>query len=148
MDIQTAVQNPAGRRPKKRVGRGTGSGRGKTSGRGHKGQKSRSSPSVKPLSEGGQRPLFRRIPKRGFNNARFRREFAVVNVGDLSARFESGQRVDVEALAAAGLVRSKTAPVKILGGGEIDKALAVAAAAFSKSAKEKITAAGGSVEVT
>lgn len=146
MDIQTAVQNPAGRRPKKRVGRGPGSGHGKTSGRGHKGQKSRSSPSVKPLSEGGQRPLFRRIPKRGFNNARFKKHYEVVNVADLSAKFEGGQRVDAEALAAAGLVRSKVSRVKILGGGEIDKALTVAAAAFSESAREKITAAGGSVE--
>ncbi len=147
MDIQTAVKKPAGRRPKKRVGRGTGSGHGKTSGRGHKGQKARSSVSVKPLSEGGQRPLFRRLPKRGFNNARFRREYAVVNVGDLSARFESGARVDVEALRAARLVRSKGKAVKIAGGGEIDKALTVVASAFTESARRKISEAGGSAEV-
>ncbi|MHC4712347.1 MAG: 50S ribosomal protein L15 [Planctomycetota bacterium] len=147
MDIQTAVKKPAGRRPKKRVGRGMGSGHGKTSGRGHKGQRSRSGSSVKPLSEGGQRPLFRRLPKRGFNNARFRREYAIVNVSTLSARFESGARVDVEALRAARLVRSKTKPVKITGGGVIDKPLTVVASAFTESARRKIAEAGGKVEV-
>lgn len=146
MDIQTAVRNPAGKRPRKRVGRGTGSGHGKTSGRGHKGQKARSSVSIKLLSEGGQRPLFRRIPKRGFNNARFKTRYAVVNVGDL-ARFEAGSLVDGEVLAVARLVRSRKGRVKVLGGGSIDRALRVVASAFSEAARRKITEAGGTVEV-
>jgi len=147
MDINKALENPVGRKARKRVGRGTGSGHGKTSGRGHKGQKSRSGHTVKPLSEGGQRPLFRRLPKRGFNNARFRKQYAIVNVADLD-RFEAGARVDAEALAAAGLIRSAKTPVKVLGSGEIDRPLTVAAAAFSATAKAKIEQAGGSAEVT
>lgn len=147
MDVQTAVKDPAGRFAKKRVGRGPGSGHGKTSGRGHKGQKSRSSVSVKLLSEGGQRPLFRRIPKRGFNNARFKKRWAVVNVGDLSRLFEAGSRVDREALVKARLVRSRGEAVKILGKGEIDRALVVVASRFSETARRKITEAGGTIEV-
>ncbi len=146
MDIAKAVQGRAGRHAKKRVGRGIGTGHGKTSGRGHKGQKARSSVSVKTLAEGGQRPLFRRLPKRGFNNARFTVKFVVVNVSDL-ARFDAGSRVDVEALVKAGLVRGKNAKVKVLGGGEIDRAVTVAASRFSESAAKKIQAAGGTVEV-
>ena len=146
MDIQTAVRNPAGRPSRKRVGRGPGSGHGKTSGKGHKGQKARSSPSVKPLAEGGQRPLFRRLPKRGFNNTRFKTMYDVVNVGDLS-RFEAGSRVDREVLAGARLVGSRKRQVKVLGGGQIDRALRVVASAFSEAARKKITEAGGTVEV-
>jgi len=147
MDIAEAKSGVAGRRPRKRVGRGTGSGHGKTSGRGHKGQKSRTSVSVKPLAEGGQRPLFRRLPKRGFNNTRFAREYQVVNVGDLN-RFEAGSRVDFETLRKTGLARQRSKNVKILGSGEIDRALCVVAAKFSASAAKKITDAGGTVEVT
>jgi len=146
MDIEKAVANPAGRKVRKRIGRGTGSGHGKTSGRGHKGQKSRSGSSIKPLSEGGQRPLFRRLPKRGFNNARFRKQYEIVNVAELS-RFEAGDRVEAPALAEAGLIRSKTSSVKILGKGEIDRALTVVAAAFSAAARRKIEEAGGTAEV-
>jgi len=146
MDIAQAKSGPRGRHAIKRIGRGIGSGHGKTSGRGHKGQKARSSVSVKPLAEGGQRPLFRRLPKRGFNNTRFRTEYVVVNVGDL-ARFDAGSRVDVEALRKAGLVRGKNASVKLLGGGEIDRALTVAVSKASASAAKKVAAAGGSVEV-
>ena len=131
---------------RKRIGRGEGSGHGKTSGRGHKGQRSRSGSTIKPLSEGGQRPLFRRIPKRGFNNARFKKVYAIVNIVDLN-RFEAGARVDAEALYDAKLVRTRRKAVKILGRGEIEHALTVVAAAFSESAKEKIAKAGGSVEV-
>ena len=120
MDIAQAKSGVAGRKSRKRVGRGNGSGHGKTSGRGHKGQKARSSVSVKPLAEGGQRPLFRRIPKRGFNNARFGVKYQVVNVGDLDC-FDAGSRVDFEALRGAGLARERTMPVKILGAGELDR---------------------------
>lgn len=146
MDIAKAKANPRGRHAKKRVGRGTGSGHGKTSGRGHKGQKARTSVSVKTLAEGGQRPLFRRLPKRGFNNNRFRTVYQVVNVSDLAV-FEAGSRVDVEAMRKARLVRGSGDAVKVLGGGEIDRALTVVASGFSKSAAEKIQKAGGAVEV-
>lgn len=146
MDIEKAVANPAGRKARKRIGRGIGSGHGKTSGRGHKGQKSRSGHSIKPLSEGGQRPLFRRLPKRGFNNARFSKHYEIVNVADL-ARFEAGSRVDAVALAEIRLIRSKTSAVKILANGEIDRALTIVAAAFSTAARRKIEEAGGTAEV-
>ncbi len=146
MDIAKAKEGVVGRHPKKRVGRGPGSGHGKTSGRGHKGQNARSSPSGKVLAEGGQRPLFRRLPKRGFNNARFTKAYQVINVSDL-ARFDAGARVDFDALYGAGLVRERGVKVKVLGNGEIDRALTVVAAKFSASAEKKITDAGGTVEV-
>jgi len=146
MDIAKAIARPCGRHAKKRVGRGTGSGHGKTSGRGHKGQKARTSVSVKILAVGGQRPLFRRLPKRGFNNTRFRTVYQVVNVGDLNV-FEAGGKVDVAAMRGAGLVRASGSNVKVLGGGELQKALTVVASRFSRSASEKIQKAGGSVEV-
>ena len=130
-------------RDRKRVGRGPGSGTGKTAGRGHKGQKSRSGGRVHPRFEGGQMPLVRRIPKRGFT-PRNRVEYRAVNVRDLD-RFDG--EVTVDGLKDAGLVRSTRKPVKILGQGEIGKALSVEAHAFSKSAQEKIEAAGGSVTV-
>ena len=126
---------------KKRVGRGPGSGLGKTSGKGHKGQKSRSGYSGRPGFEGGQMPLVRRVPKRGFHNL-FRREVAIVNLSQLEA-FEG--EVGPDALLEAGLVRSGL-PVKVLGDGEISKALKVSAHKFSKSARAKIEAAGGSCE--
>jgi len=131
-------------RNRKRLGRGPGSGTGKTSGRGEKGQKARSGGSVHAYFEGGQMPLVRRIPKRGFSN-RGRVEYQVVNVRDLD-RFDG--KVDIAALRAAGLVGSAGQPVKILGQGELAKALEVEAHAFSKSAREKIEAAGGSVSLT
>lgn len=130
-------------RDRKRVGRGEGSGSGKTAGRGQKGQKARSGGSVHPRREGGQMPLIRRIPKRGFTNIN-RVEYQAVNVRDL-ARFEG--EVGPEALSQAGLVRSAKRPVKVLGTGEIDRALSVSAHAFSASARQKIEAAGGSVTV-
>lgn len=129
----------------KRVGRGKGSGLGKTSGRGHKGQGSRSGGSMRPGFEGGQMPLQRRIPKRGFYN-RFRKEYAVVNVEDLN-RFRKGSVVDTVALVKAGLVNKIKDGVKILGRGEISKSLTVRVDKISSSASEKIIAAGGSVEV-
>jgi large subunit ribosomal protein L15 len=132
------------RQNKKRVGRGPGSGLGKTAGRGEKGQKSRSGYSRRPGFEGGQMPLIRRVPKRGFTNI-FRRENAVVNVADLAAREDLPERVDPEVLAAHGLVR-RGGRVKVLGDGEIGRAMTVAAHRFSKSAREKIEAAGGTCE--
>lgn len=131
---------------KKRVGRGTGSGMGKTSTRGHKGQNARSGGGVRPAFEGGQTPLFKRLPKRGFTNIN-RKLFAVVNLGDINERFEAGSVVDVNTLKAAGLVKKEYEGVKILGNGELTKALTFKACKFSKSATEKITAAGGTIEV-
>ena len=130
-------------RARKRVGRGPGSGHGKTSTRGEKGQKARSGGSVHPMFEGGQMPLHRRIPKRGFKNIH-RVEFQVVNVRDLE-RFDA--EVSPSALKAAGLVSSAAKPVKVLGVGEVGKALKVSAHAFSSGAQTKIEAAGGSVVV-
>ena len=130
----------------KRVGRGTGSGHGKTAGRGSKGQLSRSGGGKAPGFEGGQTPIYRRLPKRGFNN-KFKVEYAVVNVGDLERVFESGDKVDGEALREKGLVRGYDVRVKVLGDGEMTKSLTVHAHKFSESAVSKIKAAGGSAEV-
>ncbi len=135
---------PGSRKERRRVGRGIGSGRGKTAGRGHKGQKARSGGGVRPGFEGGQMPLYRRIPKRGFTNI-FKKEFAIVNVKDL-ARFEPGTVVTPELLREAGLVK-KNLPVKLLGKGELDRPLTVKVHQVSKGAAAKVTAAGGKVEV-
>jgi large subunit ribosomal protein L15 len=133
------------RRRKVRVGRGMGSKLGKTAGRGNKGQKSRKGYSRRPGFEGGQMPLHRRIPKRGFNNP-FGRDFAIVNVESLNV-FPDGETVTPELLIAAGLVRKLYGSIKILGDGDLKVKLAVHAHAFSKSAQEKITGAGGTVEI-
>lgn len=130
---------------KKRIGRGPGSGSGVTSGRGHKGQKSRSGYSHRPGFEGGQMPLYRRLPKRGFTNI-FAKKWAVINVGDL-ARFEAGSDVTPEALIESGLVKKIHDGVRVLGNGEIKSKLTVHAHHFSGSAKEKIEKAGGKAEV-
>lgn len=130
---------------KKRLGRGTASGQGKSAGKGQKGQNARTGGGVRVGFEGGQMPLYRRLPKVGFTNI-FRREYAVVNLGDLDV-FENGAVVTVEALKEAGLVKAMKSGVKILGSGEITKSLTVQAHKFSKTAAEKITAAGGKVEV-
>ena len=134
------------RSDRKRVGRGIGSGVGKTSGRGHKGQGSRSGGGVRPGFEGGQMPLQRRLPKRGFNNESFKTYYALVQVQDLEV-FEAGSVVDLKALQSVGLVKKPLDGVKILGTGELSKALTVQASKFSQSALEKITAAGGKAEV-
>ncbi|HOQ08645.1 MAG TPA: 50S ribosomal protein L15 [Syntrophomonadaceae bacterium] len=140
------IQAPPGANKRtKRVGRGPGSGHGKTSTRGHKGQKARSGGGVRPGFEGGQMPLQRRIPKRGFTNI-FKKEYAIVNVQDLN-RFEDGTEVTVELLRNAGLVKKVQDGVKILGNGELEKKLIVKAHRFSKQAEEKITARGGKAEV-
>jgi len=134
------------KRPKKRLGRGIGSGLGKTSGRGHKGQNSRSGGGVRPGFEGGQMPLTRSLPKFGFTN-NFRKEYSIVNISDLEV-FDAGSTVDANALLERGILR-KIAPygVKVLGDGRISKALTVKAAKFSKSAEEAITRAGGTAEL-
>jgi large subunit ribosomal protein L15 len=131
---------------KKRVGRGAGSGHGKTSGRGHKGLKARAGANMGLTYEGGQMPLFQRIAKRGFSNARFKTVFAVVNVEILN-QFEDGKVVALEDLQDIGWVDNPKDGLKILGGGELSKKLTVKAHAFSKAAKEAIEKAGGSVEV-
>jgi len=134
---------------RKRIGRGPSSGHGKTSGRGHKGAGSRSgwSGSTPPGFEGGQMPFFRRIPKRGFSNARFRTRYAVVNVRFLEARFESGAEVNPEMMAKVGLIAEARTPVKILGEGPLNRKLEVWASKFSASAREKIEQAGGTCHV-
>ena len=127
-----------------RKGRGPGSGNGKTAGKGHKGQNARSGGGVRPGFEGGQLPLYRKLPKRGFKN-RFAVNYAIVNVDSLNV-FENGAVVDLEALKAARLVRKELDGLKILGSGELTKALTVKATVFSAAAKEKIEAAGGKIE--
>ncbi len=132
---------------RKRVGCGEGGGHGKTSGRGGKGQTARSGGSIRPGFEGGQMPLYRKLPHRGFNNYEFRTEIAIVNVGDLARLDAAVTEVNAVALAAAGLIRSGEKVVKVLGDGELSRALKVTAARFSASAKEKIEKAGGSAIV-
>ena len=133
------------RQDKVRVGRGTGSGCGKTSGRGHKGQKARSGGGVRPGFEGGQMPIYRRLPKRGFKNV-WRKEYAEVNVETLNV-FDDDMTVDAVALVEMGILKNVLDGVRILGGGELTKKLTVRAQGFSKSAIAKIEAAGGSTEV-
>ncbi len=128
---------------KKRVGCGEGGGHGKTSGRGGKGQSARSGSSIRPGFEGGQMPLYRKLPHRGFNNYNHRVEIAVVNVGDLSSLDGSISEVNAEVLASNGLIRAGETTVKVLGDGELSRALKVTAAKFSESAKAKIEKAGG-----
>ena len=129
----------------KRLGRGSGSGLGKTSGKGHKGAKARSGGGKRPGFEGGQMPLYRRVPKKGFTNI-FRTEYAVVNVEDLNV-FNEGVVVNAELLKAAGIIKKTLDGVKILGKGELTKKLTVEAAKFTESAKQKIEAVGGKAEV-
>ena len=130
----------------KRIGRGHGSGWGKTSGKGHKGQKARSGGSIRPGFEGGQMPLQRRVPKRGFNTI-FRKKTVALNVNQLDAKFDNGAVVDAEALKNAGLVKNSFDGIKILGNGELTKSLTVKVDAFSESAKKAIEEAGGKAEV-
>jgi len=129
-----------------RKGRGPGSGNGKTAGKGHKGQNARSGGGVRLGFEGGQLPLYRKLPKRGFKN-RFATHYAIVNVGTLNAKFENGETVTVEALIEKGILNKALDGLKVLGNGELTKNLTVEAAIFSQTAKEKIEAAGGKAEV-
>jgi large subunit ribosomal protein L15 len=131
----------------KRLGRGRGSGRGKTCGRGHKGAGQRAGAGRRGLSEGGQMPTFRRMPKRGFSNARFTTRYSIVNVASLEKRFEPGAHVTPQSLLEVGLIRNLRDPVKILGEGQLTKGLIVDAAKYSETAKEKIQAAGGEARV-
>lgn len=134
-------------KPRKRIGRGESSGWGKTAGRGHKGAGQRAGRMHTARHEGGRMPYFRRIPKRGFNNARFRIEFQIVNLADLEERFDAGQQVDGKALAQVRLIHEPDGLVKILGAGKLTKALTIKANKFSESAAEAIKAAGGSCEL-
>ncbi len=147
MMIHEITEKAGAHRRRKRVGRGTGSGHGKTCGRGHKGAGSRSGHSHRAGHEGGQMPLFRRVPKRGFSNAAFRKTYAVVNLNAIDARFDDGAEVNPDLLVKVGLLRDAKRPVKILGTGVTGKKLQVTAAAFSASAKARIEAAGGSATV-
>lgn len=141
MKLHNLLNTPGSVKKRRRVGCGSGSGHGHTCGCGNKGMKSRSGGSVRPGYEGGQMPLYRKLPHRGFSNFRFRIEYAVVNVGSLDAL--AGKEIDVAALVAAGLTRKADLPLKILGAGEVTKALTVKAHKFSGSAREKIEKAGG-----
>ena len=145
MKLHELAPAPGSRKTRTRVGRGIGSGLGKTSGRGHKGQNSRSGGGVRTGFEGGQMPLYRRLPKRGFYN-KFGKEYAEVNVSTLNC-FEEGTVVDPVALIEAGILKNVRDGVRFLGNGQLDKSLTVIANGFTKSAADKITAAGGKVEV-
>ena len=146
MNLHDLSPAEGSKKARKRIGRGPASGQGKTAGKGHKGQKARSGGGVRPGFEGGQMPLQRRVPKRGFTNI-FRTEYATVNVADLEARFDDGATVDVDAIVASGLLKKTLDGVKVLGNGEITKKLDVKVNAFSQTAKAKIEAAGGKAEV-
>jgi len=146
MNLNDVHRGVVKRKPRKRVGRGKGTGLGKTSGRGHKGQGARAGWSQHPTFEGGQMPLVRRIPKRGFHN-RFAPRVAIVNLGDLEKRFSAGEEVNPQTLRARALARGSFDLLKVLGNGALTKSLKVAAHRFSKSAEEKIRQAGGEVVV-
>ena len=144
MDLKTVCNKGDRHVDGKRVGRGIGSGSGKTCGRGHKGQGARSGFSRRPGFEGGQMPIFRRVPKRGFTNARFRKDYTVINVDKLSA-FDDGATVDLAAVIDHGLVSMNTPMLKVLGSGELSKKLTVRAQKFSATARSKIEGAGGTI---
>jgi ribosomal protein L15, bacterial/organelle len=146
MKLHELAPNTGATATRKRVGRGAGSGLGKTSGRGHKGQNARSGGGVRPGFEGGQNPLYRRVPKRGFNNDRFAYDFAIVNLNQLN-RFAAGTEVTPELLLSEGVLKNAKDGIKILGNGELNVGLTVKAHKFSQSAIEKIQAAGGKTEV-
>ena len=146
MKLHELSPAPGSTAERKRIGRGPASGQGKTAGKGHKGQKARAGRGMRAGFEGGQMPLQRRIPKRGFVNI-FAKEIAIVNLSAINEKFEDGAVVDVEALIAAGLVKKELDGVKVLGNGEITKKLTVKVNAFSESAKAKIEVAGGKAEV-
>ena len=146
MRLHTLKPNPGAKHRRKRLGQGESSGHGKTSGRGGKGQSARSGSSIRPGFEGGQMPLFRRIPKRGFSNERHGTRYIPVNLDDLN-QFEDGARVDELALRTVGLANGPGDGIKILGTGEVSKKLTVIASAFSAAARQKIEAKGGKCEV-
>jgi len=133
---------------RKRLGRGGGSGTGKTSGKGHKGQNARSGGGVRPGFEGGQMPLYRRIARRGFSNYPFKKEYFTINLDVLTGKFEAGATVDLQVLREKGLIGKNTVDVKVLGRGEIDKAVTIRGLSVSAGARTKIEAAGGTIEET
>ncbi|MFP4452728.1 MAG: 50S ribosomal protein L15 [Desulfobacterales bacterium] len=145
MRLHELTPDKGAKKSRKRLGRGVASGQGKTAGRGTKGFNSRSGGGVRPGYEGGQMPIQRRLPKRGFRNL-FKKDFSIVNIRDLN-RFEAGTRVDGEAMRAAGIVKNLKKPVKLLGQGDLNVAVDVKVSAVSNSARQKVEAAGGSVEV-
>jgi large subunit ribosomal protein L15 len=148
MQLHDVHQGVHRRKLRKRVGRGLGTGHGKTSAKGHKGHASRQGFKLNPIFEGGQMPLARRVPKRGFFNGAFKKAYAIVNLGDIAASFEAGVVVDEAALRAKGLVKGHAIDgIKILGDGELTKALEIHATKFSGSAAAKIAAAGGKILV-
>jgi large subunit ribosomal protein L15 len=146
MKLHELEKNIGATHSKKRVGRGSGSGLGKTSGKGQKGQKARSGASINPVFEGGQLPLYRRIPKRGFSNAKFKTEYAVINLEDLNV-FEDGTVVTPALLNETGMVKQQLSGIKVLGNGNLEKKLTIKAHKFSKSALEKIAESGSTAEV-
>lgn len=146
MKLHELEKNIGARHAKKRVGRGSGSGLGKTSGRGQKGQKARSGGSINPVFEGGQLPLYRRLPKRGFSNYPFKKEYAVINLSDLNV-FEDGTVVTPALLKERGIVKKQLSGIKVLGEGQLEKKLTVQAHKFSKSAIDKINESGSKAEV-
>ena len=146
MKLHNLHPNDGATHATKRLGRGTSSGHGKTSGKGHKGQNARSGGGVRAVFEGGQLPLYRRLPKRGFSNARFKVEYAVINMTDLN-RFEDGAVITPELLIESGLVKKEMDGIKILGNGDLSKKFTVRANKFSSSAKAKIEKNGGKTEV-
>ncbi len=148
MKLHNLQPTPGAKHRRKRLGCGESSGLGKTSGRGHKGQKSRSGGGVRPGFEGGQMPLHRRLPKKGFSNLKFRDKIAIVNVSQLNQIFADGATVDEAALREAGLVKGRCDAVKVLGQGDLERNLKVVADKVSASAREKIEKAGGSVETS
>ena len=147
MELSEITQKAGRHKRRRRVGRGRGSGMGKTSTRGHKGSWARAGGGPRPMTEGGQMSIARRIPKRGFNNAQFRTLWSIVNVGDLQERFEDSAHVTPESLVEAGLIRNRKRPLKVLANGELTRKLTVEAQQFSAAAAEKITGAGGEVRV-
>ncbi len=146
MKLHELEKNIGATHAKKRVGRGPGSGLGKTSGRGQKGQKARSGASINPVFEGGQLPLYRRIPKRGFSNAKFKTRYAVINLGQLNV-FEDGTVVTPALLKDTGIIKNQLDGIKVLGTGKLEKKLTIQASKFSASAEEKIKEAGSKAEV-
>lgn len=145
MKLHDIKPNPGAKHRRRRVGNGESSGLGKTCGKGHKGQKSRSGASIRPNFEGGQMPIFRRLPKKGFNNAQFKTKFAIVNLRDLEDKYGDGDTVNEETLRSHGLVKGIYDAIKLLGSGDISKKLTVEVEKVSASAREKLEKAGGKI---